>query len=221
MTASYIKDGSYCDNKGNKVEWGWDSGDCCECTCEKGGYYGCSSGYDCQDPDAKLIFEATGYTAPSLTKQEMPACRQDIQAEWLLSDTNSATSVGKVTFCSGGNFEVKLTGHVNVTTTIYVLDGASLNITGAPRPSYVVRRISETNIGSDLQAPIRPVWTANPFAVTFNLLPGAQLTALNEMASTITRKTAGKLRTCELTPIGLVDEPKESCTGARSAETCV
>ena len=30
-----------------------------------------------------------------------------------------------------------------------------------------------------------------------------------------------KCRTCEATPIGLVDEPKESCSGARRTETCV
>ena len=30
-----------------------------------------------------------------------------------------------------------------------------------------------------------------------------------------------KRRTCEATPIGLVDEPKESCTGTRRTETCL
>ena len=31
----------------------------------------------------------------------------------------------------------------------------------------------------------------------------------------------GSVEFCEATPIGLVDEPKESCTGARRTKTCV
>ena len=31
----------------------------------------------------------------------------------------------------------------------------------------------------------------------------------------------GSIEFCEASPIGLVDEPKESCTGARRTETCV
>ena len=31
----------------------------------------------------------------------------------------------------------------------------------------------------------------------------------------------GSVEFCEATPIGLVDGPKESCTGARRTETCL
>ena len=128
---NYINN-SYCDDLSNTAECGWDGGDCCECTCKSDSRYGCyTSDYNCQDPEAQLLFKATGCTAPSLTKPEVSPCPPEVQAKWVVSDNEGATLLAEATFCSGGNFDVEWMGHVNVTRTIHVLDGAFLNITGA------------------------------------------------------------------------------------------
>ena len=128
-----IVNDSYCDRKANIAECGWDGGDCCECTCEKDDRYDCYPWNldSCQDPKAQLLFEATGCTASSLTKPEASPCPPEFQPKWVVNDTEGATLLAEATFCSGGKFDVEWMGHVNVTRTIYVLDGASLNITGA------------------------------------------------------------------------------------------
>ena len=129
--AYYIND-SYCDEWSNTAECGWDGGDCCECTCKSDSRYGCYTwNYDCQDPGEQLLFEATGCTSSSLIKPEVSPCPPKIQAKWVVNDTEGATLLANATFCSGGNFDVKWMGHVNVTTPIHVLDGTFLNITGA------------------------------------------------------------------------------------------
>ena len=131
---AYFINDSFCDFSANTAECGWDGGDCCECTCEVGEYYRCGTwGYDCQDPEAQHLVEALGCTTASLTKPEVFTCPRDIQSEWVVNDTASAASLANATSCSGGNFDVKWMGHVNITKTIYVLDGASLRITGASK----------------------------------------------------------------------------------------
>ena len=131
VTAEYIGD-SYCDSEANTAECGWDGGDCCECTCEKRDDRDwCYTWYfDCQDPEAQLLFVAAGCTAPSLIKPEVSPCTHDLQAEWVVDDAAGATLLAEATYCSGGNFDVMWTGHVNVTSTIYVLDRSSIRIAG-------------------------------------------------------------------------------------------
>ena len=51
-----------CDPGCNKVQYGWDNGDCCESTCTSGDFNCGDCGYDCQDPDAP---ENHGNDAPT------------------------------------------------------------------------------------------------------------------------------------------------------------
>ena len=131
-SSGFIGDG-YCDSSNNNAECGWDGGDCCECTCEQGtAGHGCSnSGFDCKDPSAQHLFQITDCKNTSLTKPEASNCPQDVQLEWVVNDTVAAKSLAEAMLCSGGNFEVEWMGKIMVTKTIYVLDGASLRITGA------------------------------------------------------------------------------------------
>ena len=131
MPASDIND-TYCDSEANTAECGWDGGDCCECTYQGSGRYECYTwNYDCRDPGAQLLFAATGCTTVSTQKKtEASPCTQDVQTEWAVNGTASATSLANATSCSERKFNVKWMGHVNAIRTIYVFDGTSLNITG-------------------------------------------------------------------------------------------
>ena len=128
---SFIGDGN-CDSSNNNAECGWDGGDCCEYTCQSTASYNCGDGgYDCKGPSAQLLFEINDCGNISLPILKASTCPQDVQFEWVVNDTATAKSLAEVILCSGGNFEVEWRGHINVTTTIYVNDGASLRITGA------------------------------------------------------------------------------------------
>ncbi|CAM9523651.1 unnamed protein product [Scytosiphon promiscuus] len=51
----YLADGD-CDESNNNAECGFDSGDCCACTCESTESYTCGgNGYACVDPDAACV----------------------------------------------------------------------------------------------------------------------------------------------------------------------
>ena len=53
----YVGDG-WCDPVApyNTAACNWDDGDCCECTCQEGGFNPCgSNGYNCLDPDANCL----------------------------------------------------------------------------------------------------------------------------------------------------------------------
>ena len=128
---AFIGDGD-CDGlENNNAECGWDGGDCCECTCQSTATYDCGiSGFDCKDPSMQLLFEVTDCRNASLIIPKASTCPQDVQLEWVVNDTAAATLLAETVLCSGGNFEVDWTGHVNVTRTIYLHDEASLRITG-------------------------------------------------------------------------------------------
>ena len=128
--ALFIADG-WCDRSSNNAQCGWDGGDCCECSCQSNSTYDCGIvGYSCEDPDAP--FWITGCLfSENFTIPQVSSCSQDIQVEWVVEDTADATMLAEGTRCSGGGvLEVEWRGHVVVATTIYVLDGTSLRITG-------------------------------------------------------------------------------------------
>ena len=127
---SYIADG-FCDGLYNNALCGWDGGDCCECTCLGTGYYDCgSAGYNCRDIDAPLVIADCNTTEPFPIPQ-VTTCPQDIPVKWVVQDTTDATLLAETVLCSRGEvLEVEWRGHVDVATTIHVLDGTSLHITG-------------------------------------------------------------------------------------------
>ncbi|CAM9483758.1 unnamed protein product [Ascophyllum nodosum] len=127
--ASFIASG-YCDAVSNNAQCGWDGGDCCECTCQSTSEYHCGIvGYSCEDPDTPLLI--TGCHSESFTIPQVSSCSQDIQVKWVVEDAADATMLAEATRCSGGGvLEVEWRGHIVVATTIYVLNGTWLRITG-------------------------------------------------------------------------------------------
>lgn len=119
-----ISDG-LCDDVNNSVQCDYDGGDCCECTCIDGPEHVCGEGgYDCQDPVA-------GSALYNCQATPIAPCSADIPVYWVVEDTVSATVLAEAIFCSSGDFHVEWRGHVIVDQPIYVVNGTSLNVSGA------------------------------------------------------------------------------------------
>lgn len=86
--------------------------------------------FECIDPTAPDFNRLPVYgcgTMPTVPSR----CALDVQSQWVVEDTEEAFALANaVSNCSGGDFEVDWRGHVLVNTTLWVVDGTSLTITG-------------------------------------------------------------------------------------------
>ncbi|CAM9855851.1 unnamed protein product, partial [Ectocarpus sp. 4 AP-2014] len=138
-----------CDDYLNEPLCRYDGGDCCSCTCDRSLLDSTTddSGYDvhpcgdnlfnCIDPSAPDFDRLPVYGCGSMPSVP-PRCPPEGQSQWVVEDTAGASALANaVSNCSGGNFDVDWRGHVFVNTTLWVVDGTSVTVSGAGQDAVV------------------------------------------------------------------------------------
>ncbi len=138
----------------NNAACGYDGGDCCLCSCS-GPACG-STAFDCLDPDAGDGFFNCGTPPPAAIP-----CSPEVQQEWVVETTAQARTLAAVANCSGGSFEVEWRGRVVVDTTIYVVEGTVLTVSGADAGAIV-----DGNVATRLFVAINATLHLNSVGVT-------------------------------------------------------
>lgn len=115
-----------CDSVNNNEVYGWDGGDCCECTCEGDlCAFVLEKSYECLDPEAGSEMYGCLELSPV-----SGSCGVEQKKKWKVDTTSEARALTEALNCSGGVFEVTWNGTVVVEKPILVAGGTVLNVTG-------------------------------------------------------------------------------------------
>lgn len=120
---STVSDGQ-CDAKNNNEPCNFDGGDCCMCTCIDGGT--CSFyEFECLDPDGGSEIHNCDSPPPAVIP-----CPAEAQQSWVVENSDDARALAVAMNCSGGTFEVEWDGSITLDSTMYIVEGNVVNVTG-------------------------------------------------------------------------------------------
>ena len=124
-TGSVSLGDGHCDSVFNTPECSYDEGDCCSCTCS--GYTCGQNGFDCFDPAAADPL----YDCKETPSNASPCPTTDLDKAWIVENATHVRDLAEAARCSGGTFDVKWRGTVDVDETIFIVNGTVLTVTGA------------------------------------------------------------------------------------------